>query len=243
MSKNKLPAPVKCPFDLPKTPPRFHVFVNPKIAAVMELADDEGGSEIERETIQSLYPLLVESSPGKWSFSLPHHYGLKDREKKAVEKAFNTQLEIEAQTLELFSRIAKETGKTTEDIVTALQQNPSKLIEDPIYAPYAVDAMRVGMGMEQKDVPYDTCVATVHMQRVIPEWKLDNTKALHDHILGQLVEFGRQEEILASTIDKDEPGEALGAEASKTESTSSEDTSLLTGTQSDMTLNTGESEI
>jgi hypothetical protein len=241
MTKNKLPAPVKCPFDLPKVAPRFRIFVNPKIAAVMELADDEGGSEIERETIQSLYPLLAESSPGKWSFSLPHHYGLKDREKKAVEKAFNTQLEIQAQTLELFARISKETGKKVEDIALEIQKDPNQLLEDPIYAPYAVDAMR--LGMEQQGVPYDTCVATVHMQRVIPAWKLDNTKALHDHILGQLVEFGRQEEILTSTIDKDEPGEASGAEASKTESTKSEDTNLQTGTELDTTLNTGESGI
>jgi hypothetical protein len=200
--KNKLPAPVRAPFDLPKVAPRFKVFIEPRIAAVMELSDEDQGSEIERESIYLIYPLLIESD-GEWCFTLPHHYGLKDRERKFVEKSFNTQLEFQARSLEFVSKIAQETGRKFEEIQKALQQDPNKLIDDPVYAPYVTDFVQL-LAEQQAETPYSLCVATAHMQRVVSEWTIKHTQALHPKIYDQLLDFAAREDELANQPDGDE---------------------------------------
>jgi hypothetical protein len=228
---------ITAPFDLPQVASRYKIQVDPRIAAVMELADIDHGSEIERQSIHLIYPFLQQLSPSCWTFSIPHHYGLKVSERKFVEKAFATQLEFQARSLELISKIAQDTGLKVAEIAATLQADTGNLINDPMFAPYAADFVRL-MQEQEADVPYELCVATAHLRRVIgEEWGIQHTEALHPAIYNQVIDFAREEENLAIQPEE-EPGKAP---ALMPKSSSSDPTSPPAGIPSDTISNPGAS--
>ena len=232
---------VRAPFDLPPVAVPFPIQVRPRIAAVMELPDEDQGSPIEREAIHLIYAVLKQNKKGEYCFSIPHHYGLKDRERQYTEKTFEADTELQAQIYELIKKISDETKVPVADLISQAQNDPQSFSQRQEMAPYVPELLRISAD-KLKPVPYERLVATVHMRRVIPDWQLGHTAALHEAIYVQLLDFAEEERRLA--LAEDEPvGEAQEASTSSAESNSSDPTNPPIGMPSDMISSIGESNI
>jgi hypothetical protein len=259
MAKNKLPTKASFEFDFvglgfqPKSPydlelgavKDYEVYVDPRVILVMDRQGDFGSS-----AARLLYSQLSESTdrPGELSIKFRHTYGLTIGQEKAVEGVSNTQREFQAQLLELVAKISTESGQSMEAIgkrlqvlEKELQENPDALINDPLFAPYAGDLLRLTVE-QSRSTPIDACRITVRLQKKIPSWTLDHTLSLHKNIYDQLIDFDRVDsvDLLAGSEPEGEAPEVL---TSSPDSSSLDLTSLPTGTKSDTTLSSGESEI
>ena len=232
---------VRAPFDLPPVAVRFPIQVRPKIAAVMELSDEDRGSAIEREAIHLIYPVLRKDTKSRYCFFIPHHYGLKDRERQYTEQTFEADTELQARTYELIKKISDETKVPVADLISQAQNDPQGFSQRQEMAPYVPELLRISAD-KLKPVPYERLVATVHMRRVIPDWQLEHTAALHEVIYAQLLDFAEEERRLA--LAEDEPvGEAQEASTSSVESSNSGHIDPPIGMPSDMISSIGESNI
>lgn len=232
---------VRAPFDLPPVAVRFPIYVQPRIAAVMELPDEDQGSEVERDAIHLIYSVLKQDGGGKWCFTIPHHYGLKDRERQYTESSFGADTELQARTYELIAKISDETKIPVAVLINQAQNDPQGFSQREEIAPYVAELLRISSD-KLKPVPYERLVATAHMRRVIPAWQLEHTNALHEAIYEQLLDFAEEERRLAS-LEDELVGEAPEASTSTAESSSSDPTSHQTGMPLDTISYIGESNL
>jgi hypothetical protein len=231
----------KTPYDLEMSAVKdYEVYIDPRVILAMDRQGDIGTS-----AARLLYSQLGESvdRPGELSIKLRHTYGLTIGQEKAIEVVANTYRNLEERMLEFIGKISVDSGESMEAIgkrLEAFGNDNVALIRDPFFAPYASDLVKLGVE-QQMSTPIDACRITVRLQKKIPSWTLDHTLSLPKSIYDQFLDFDRVDSIDLLAGNESE-GEALEAQTSNPDSSSSDPISLPTGMESDTTLSSGESE-
>lgn len=226
---------IRYPFDLlPDT--YYQIVITREVASNMHHA-----SEIERKTVELIAKNWTDRAntaivsgglEPPFGLSIPRRWGLTGPERKKMSDTSEQDRIHRLKSTELIKKITKETNASVEEIRARLVAEDPELIEK-----YTDELIEIDRPTETPD-PF-VVIATTYIQRVIPDWKIENTEALAESILQDIAEFHRLEHE-GMVIEKKDQQPLI---VSQPKSSSSGNTENQTGIRSNQISYTGGSQL
>jgi hypothetical protein len=137
---------------------------------------------------------------------LPKYGDISPNERLFIKAANLTDIRIAA--VKLAKDIATKSGNKVIDIYNALTQGDSDSL-----AEYLEEFVTFQDLLEENSSARNLVLATAVIQRLVPDWKLDNTgdpNQIHPQLLSLVIEFAKNEEAGCPTVATEVTEEDLG---------------------------------
>ncbi|BBD69523.1 hypothetical protein NIES4072_31440 [Nostoc commune NIES-4072] len=187
------------------------------------------------KTFPQKFEKVTVGNPEIGELELPKYGDISPNERLFIKAANLTDIRLAA--VKLAKDIAVKSGKQVIDIYNALTQGDSESL-----AEYLEEFVSFQDLMDDAAMQRSLVLATAVIQRLVPDWKLENTgdpNQLHPQLLTLIIEFAKNEEAgWPTSVTQVTDSEALASlRASEDLGNSTPNSEILTGEKS-----TGESE-